>query len=546
MHFMATFVAAFIIGFTMLWQLTLVILAIVPLMAGCGAVNAIAIMGVTSKGQHAYAQAGAVAEQAMGQAQLQSRPWGSSGSPRSLSRMARRRAARCSPPCSPLSSAACECSLAACECLCPSATVRSGPAALCRGYVLAGPVACISSARESLADATPLSAPLPPPSSLSPSPSLSLPSTLSHHLSVFPFPPLRHAMPNVTAFAKGQAVAHTIFHAIHHNPAMDTHVHVHGGDYDGDNTYSEASPPAIVKCALELHTMRFSYPARPDVAILDNFSLAVAAGTTVAIVGSPSSGKSTVVALVERFYDPLAGAVYMDRRDVRSLQLKWLREQIGLVSQEPALFATSIKENIMYGKDGSTMEEVEASAKVANTHEFIFRLPGGYDTQVGERGVQMSGGQKQRIAIARAILRNPAILLLDEATLALDVESEKVVQSALDKVMKGRTTVVIAHRLSMIRGAESIVVVTGERVVEQGTHEALMGKEGEYAALVTTAAVTMTTLPWTPSQRCAIHGPTRYKQAVLRWADPTAPHRPVGDAGESANDAADPPSNALK
>ncbi|CAI7915257.1 unnamed protein product [Closterium sp. NIES-54] len=353
-------------------------------------------------------------------------------------------------------------------------------------------------------------------------------------------------MPNVKAFAKGQAVAHTIFHAIHRNPAMDTHVHVHGGDDDGDDTSGEAFPPAIVKCALELRTVRFSYPACPDVAILEDFSLAVAAGTTVAIVGSSGSGKSTVVVLVERFYDPLAGVVYLDGRDVRSLQLKWLREQIGLVSQEPALFVTSIKENIMYGKDGSTMEEVEGSAKVANTHEFISGLPRGYDTQVGERGVQMSGGQKQRIAIARAILRNPVILLLDEATSALDAESEKVVQSALDKVMKGCRTVVIAHRLSMIRGADSIAVVTGERVVEQGTHEALMGKEGEYAALVTSAAVTMTTLPWTPSQRCAIHGPTRYKQAVLRWADPTAPHRPVGDAGESANDAADPPSNALK
>ncbi|CAI7915259.1 unnamed protein product [Closterium sp. NIES-54] len=148
MHFMATFVAAFIIGFTMLWQLTLIILAIVPLMAGCGAVYAIAITGVTSKGQHTYAQTGVVAEQAMGQAQLQSRPWGN------LSRTARRRAARCSPPCSPLSSSACECSSAACECQCPSATGRSGPAALCRGYVLAGPVACISSARQSLADAS--------------------------------------------------------------------------------------------------------------------------------------------------------------------------------------------------------------------------------------------------------------------------------------------------------------------------------------------------------------------------------------------------------
>ena len=192
-----------------------------------------------------------------------------------------------------------------------------------------------------------------------------------------------------------------------------------------------------------------------------------------------------MIALLERYYDPLAGAVLVDGINIKDLQLRWLRMQIGLVSQEPSLFATTIKENILYGKDGATMDEIIVAAQAANAHNFISGLPQGYDTMVGEKGVQMSGGQKQRIAIARALLKNPPILLLDEATSALDSESERVVQVALDQAAVGRTTVVVAHRLSTIRTADLIAVVNMGRVVEVGSHEELIHKEGgAYASLV--------------------------------------------------------------
>jgi ATP-binding cassette subfamily B (MDR/TAP) protein 1 len=171
------------------------------------------------------------------------------------------------------------------------------------------------------------------------------------------------------------------------------------------------------------------------------------------------SGKSTVVSLVERFYDPDRGQVLVDGVDIKTVQLRWLRQQIGLVSQEPVLFGTSIKENIAYAKDGATDEEVEAAAALANAASFITKMPKGYDTLVGERGIQLSGGQKQRIAIARAILKNPKILLLDEATSALDAQSERIVQEALEKVMVGRSTIVVAHRLTTIRNANLIAVI---------------------------------------------------------------------------------------
>jgi len=232
--------------------------------------------------------------------------------------------------------------------------------------------------------------------------------------------------------------------------------------------------------------VRFSYPSRPDTRVLDGVNLTIAEGATVGLVGGSGSGKSTVISLLQRFYSPDSGEILLDGYDIAALNAEWLRSQIGLVSQEPVLFATSILENIAYGRDGgATEEEVVEAAKAANVHGFVSALPDGYRTPVGERGVQLSGGQKQRIAIARAVLKDPAVLLLDEATSALDAESECVLQEALERIMKGRTAVLVAHRLSTIRGVDSIAVVQDGRVVEQGTHGDLVSRpDGAYSRLL--------------------------------------------------------------
>ena len=253
-----------------------------------------------------------------------------------------------------------------------------------------------------------------------------------------------------------------------------------------DATSDAGTVPASVSGTIRFEGVRFAYPSRPDITIFRDFNLEIPAGQSIALVGESGSGKSTVVSLIERFYDPLAGKVSLDGEDVAGLQVRWLRDQVGLVSQEPTLFALSIKENIKYGKEGATDAEVEAAAKAANAHNFISALPDGYDTQVGERGIQLSGGQKQRVAIARAMLKDPKILLLDEATSALDAESEKVVQDALDNAMVGRTTVIVAHRLSTVRNANAIAVLQKGKVVEMGTHDELIAKGGAYANLVKT------------------------------------------------------------
>ncbi|KAJ4796763.1 ABC transporter B family member 11 [Rhynchospora pubera] len=205
----------------------------------------------------------------------------------------------------------------------------------------------------------------------------------------------------------------------------------------------------------------------------------------MAIVGESGSGKSTVISLVERFYDPVAGEVLIDGVNIKTLKLGWIREKIGLVSQEPLLFMTTIKENILYGKEGATLEEVRKAVELANAANFIDNLPDGLDTMVGQHGAQLSGGQKQRIAIARAILKNPKILLLDEATSALDVESERIVQEALNRMMVKRTTIVVAHRLSTIRNADCISVVQQGKIVEQGPHDELINDiDGAYSQLI--------------------------------------------------------------
>ncbi|TKY50322.1 ABC transporter B family member 15 [Spatholobus suberectus] len=236
---------------------------------------------------------------------------------------------------------------------------------------------------------------------------------------------------------------------------------------------------------VEFDHVKFVYPSRPDSVILNDFCLKIPAGKKVALVGGSGSGKSTVTSLLQRFYDPIEGEIRLDGVAIHRLQLKWLRSQMGLVSQEPTLFATSIKENILFGREDATEEEVVEAAKAANAHDFISQWPQGYNTQVGEKGVQMSGGQKQRIAIARAIIKNPQILLLDEATSALDSESERKVQEALDKVVGNRTTIMIAHRLSTIRDAYAIIVLVNGRIMEMGSHDKLIqNNNGFYTSLV--------------------------------------------------------------
>ncbi|KAF3332632.1 ABC transporter B family member 9-like isoform X2 [Carex littledalei] len=283
---------------------------------------------------------------------------------------------------------------------------------------------------------------------------------------------LGQASPCINAFASGQSAAYKMFETIYRKPLIDSY-----------------SPDGIVlehmKGDIELKYVCFTYPARPDQLIFNNFSLFVPHGTTMALVGESGSGKSTVISLVERFYDPQSGEVLVDGVDVKNMKLSWLREQVGLVSQEPILFTTTIRENIEYGKKGATDEEIRRAIVMANAAKFIDKLPNGLGTMVGEHGTQMSGGQKQRIAIARAILKNPKILLLDEATSALDAESEKVVQDALLKIMVNRTTIVVAHRLSTVKGADAISVVHRGKLIEQGSHaELIQNPDGAYSQLI--------------------------------------------------------------
>ncbi|KAJ9696846.1 hypothetical protein PVL29_008847 [Vitis rotundifolia] len=283
---------------------------------------------------------------------------------------------------------------------------------------------------------------------------------------------LGQASPCMSAFAAGQAAAFKMFETIHRNPEIDA------SDTKGKILED-------IQGEIELRDVYFSYPARPDEEIFSGFSLSIPSGTTAALVGQSGSGKSTVISLIERFYDPLAGEVLIDGINLKEFQLRWIRGKIGLVSQEPVLFTSSIRDNIAYGKEGATIEEIRAAAELANASKFIDKLPQGLDTMVGEHGTQLSGGQKQRVAIARAILKDPRILLLDEATSALDAESERVVQEALDRIMVNRTTIIVAHRLSTVRNADMIAVIHRGKMVEKGSHtELLKDPEGAYSQLI--------------------------------------------------------------
>ncbi|XP_066906648.1 mitochondrial potassium channel ATP-binding subunit isoform X2 [Halyomorpha halys] len=236
---------------------------------------------------------------------------------------------------------------------------------------------------------------------------------------------------------------------------------------------------------VEFKDVTFAYPSRPTQAVLTKLNLSLPAGKTVAVVGASGNGKSTIALLLERFYDINSGSITIGGINISDLDPNWLRSSaIGIINQEPVLFATSIKENIKYGKPTATDEEVYEAAKLANADEFIRSFPEGYETVVGERGVAISGGQKQRIAIARALIKKPAILILDEATSALDPEAEKVVQNTLERVCQGRTVLVIAHRLSTVKNADTIAVLQKGVILEMGTHKFLMNKKGVYYNLM--------------------------------------------------------------
>ncbi|KAF5475803.1 hypothetical protein F2P56_007573 [Juglans regia] len=434
-HYMATFVSGFVVGFTAVWQLGLVTLAVVPLIAVIGGIHTTTLAKLSGKSQEALSQAGNIVEQTIVQIRVVFAFVGESRALQGYSsalKVAQRLGYK--------SGFAKGLGLGATYFVvfcCYALLLWYGGYLVRHNYTNGG-----------LAIATMF-------------------AVMIGGLA------LGQSAPSMGAFVKAKVAAAKIFRIIDHKPDIDR------------NSESGLELESITGL-VELKNVDFSYPSRPEVRILNNFSLNVPAGKTIALVGSSGSGKSTVVSLIERFYDPTSGQVLLDGHDIKTLKLRWLRQQIGLVSQEPALFATTIKENILLGRPDADQVEIEESARVANAHSFIIKLPEGFETQVGERGLQLSGGQKQRIAIARAMLKNPAILLLDEATSALDSESEKLVQEALDRFMIGRTTLVIAHRLSTIRKADLVAVLQQGAVSEIGTHDELIskGENGVYAKLI--------------------------------------------------------------
>uniref|UniRef100_A0A286ZNX9 ATP binding cassette subfamily B member 4 n=1 Tax=Sus scrofa TaxID=9823 RepID=A0A286ZNX9_PIG len=429
----ATFFAGFIVGFIRGWKLTLVIMAISPILGLSAAVWAKIISAFSDKELAAYAKAGAVAEEALGAIRTVIAFGGQS---KELERYQKH-----------LENAK---KIGIKKAI--SANISMGIAFLLiyASYALAfwyGSTLVISKEY-----------------------------TIGNAMTVF-FSILigafsvGQAAPCIDAFANARGAAYVIFDIIDNNPKIDS--------------FSERGhKPVNIKGNLEFSDVHFSYPARPNVKILKGLNLRVESGQTVALVGNSGCGKSTTVQLIQRLYDPDGGMVTIDGQDIRTFNVRYLREIIGVVSQEPVLFSTTIAENIRYGRGNVTMDEIKKAVKEANAYEFIMKLPQKFDTLVGDRGAQLSGGQKQRIAIARALVRNPKILLLDEATSALDTESEAEVQAALDKAREGRTTIVIAHRLSTIRNADIIAGFDDGVIVEQGSHKELMQKGGVYFRLV--------------------------------------------------------------
>ncbi|XP_015248373.1 PREDICTED: multidrug resistance protein 1-like [Cyprinodon variegatus] len=430
----SSFIAAFIIGFTKGWKLTLVILAVSPALGISAALFSKLLTNFTTKEQSAYAKAGAVAEEVLSAIRT---VFAFSGQKKEIERYHKN-----------LEDA-------------KTMGIRKAISAnIAMGFTFL--MIYLSYALAFWYGSTLI---------------LSGEYTIGSVLTVFFVViigvfAMGQTSPNIQTFASARGAAYKVYNIIDHNPTIDS--------------YSETGfKPDLIKGNIEFNNIHFSYPSRPDVTILDQMCLSVSSGQTMALVGSSGCGKSTTIQLLQRFYDPQEGSVSIDGHDIRSLNVRYLRELIGVVSQEPILFATTISENIRYGRPDVTQEEIETATKEANAYDFIMNLPDKFETLVGDRGTQMSGGQKQRIAIARALVRKPKILLLDEATSALDAESETIVQAALDKVRLGRTTLVVAHRLSTIRNADVIAGFQKGKVVELGTHSELMDKKGVYHTLVT-------------------------------------------------------------
>uniref|UniRef100_A0A0C9QRK5 TSA: Wollemia nobilis Ref_Wollemi_Transcript_12661_4895 transcribed RNA sequence n=1 Tax=Wollemia nobilis TaxID=56998 RepID=A0A0C9QRK5_9CONI len=435
---LATFVGGFVLGFYSVWRVAAVTLAMLPLMVVAGGTYAYALTGLSSKSQTAYEDAGVIAEEVVGQVRTVYSFVGESKAVNSYSK-ALDKGLKLGYKSGLAKGAGMGVTYLVMFCawslvlwyggvLVRNGKAQGGKAVTAMFSVMMG--------------------------------GISLGGCISY----------------VGTFSKGKVAAYKIIDMIDLSKTSK----------DSINGSTNGSKPVDVQGEIQIQNVDFSYPTRPSVMILKNFSLRIPVGETVAVVGSSGSGKSTIVSLIERFYDPIAGQVLLDGNDLKTLNIKWLRDQIGLVNQEPVLFATSIQDNIMYGNNSATPSQVIEAATAANAHGFISQLPDGYDTQTGERGVQLSGGQKQRVAIARAMLKNPKILLLDEATSALDSTSERLVQEALDLLMVGRTTIVIAHRLSTIRNVNTIAVVQKGSIVEMGSHEELIakGETGAYASLV--------------------------------------------------------------
>ncbi|KAJ1375507.1 P-loop containing nucleoside triphosphate hydrolase, partial [Sesbania bispinosa] len=403
MHYISRFTAGFIIGFVRVWQISLVTLAIVPLIALSGGLYAYVTIGLITNVKKAYVTAGEIAEEVIGNVRIVQAFVGEERAVRSY------KAALMD-------------------------TYRNGrKAGLAKGLGL-GTLQCVLFLSWAL---------------LAWFTSIVVHKNITNGGEAFTTMlnvvisglSLGQAAPDISAFIRAKAAAYPIFEMIERDTVSKI------SSINGQKL-------SHLEGHIQFMDVCFSYPSRPDVVIFNNLCLDIPSGKILALVGGSGSGKSTVISLIERFYEPISGQILLGGYNIKELDLKWLRQQIGLVSQEPALFATSIKENILYGKDDVSIEELNLALNLSGAQSFISNLPDGLDTQVGEKGIQLSGGQKQRIAISRAIVKNPSILLLDEATSALDAESEKSVQEALDCVIG--SVVEIGNHKELISNPNSV------------------------------------------------------------------------------------------